>query len=313
MSRSIHVAAAQMGPVERGEARAPVVKRLVAMMREAHARGATLVVYPELALTTFFPRWLIEDQAELDGFYERRMPSPETQPLFDEAKRLGIGFYLGYGELCIDENGQERRFNSAILVDQEARIVGKYRKVHLPGHAKYEPDRPWQHLEKGYFEAGDLGFPVWRTMGGIIGMCICNDRRWPETWRVMGLQDVELVVLGYNTPVGNAVARESEHLRMFHNHMSMQAGAYQNGTWAVGVARAGLEGGCEMMGGSCIVSPAGELVALATTVEDEVINAVCDLDRGRYIKDTIFNFAAHRRIEHYKIIAEQTAAVPPPE
>ncbi len=150
-------------------------------------------------------------------------------------------------------------------------------------------------------------------MGGIIGMCICNDRRWPETWRVMGLQDVELVVLGYNTPVGNAVARESEHLRMFHNHMSMQAGAYQNGTWAVGVARAGLEGGCEMMGGSCIVSPAGELVALATTVEDEVINAVCDLDRGRYIKDTIFNFAAHRRIEHYKIISEQTAAVPPPE
>jgi hypothetical protein len=150
-------------------------------------------------------------------------------------------------------------------------------------------------------------------MGGILGMCICNDRRWPETWRVMGLQDVELVLLGYNTPVRNAVAWEPEHLRMLHNHMSMQAGAYQNGTWVVGTARAGLEGGCDMMAGSCIVAPTGEIVALASTAGDEVITAVCDLDRGRYIKETIFNFAAHRRIEHYKLIAERTAAVPPPE
>ncbi|MDP6708067.1 MAG: N-carbamoyl-D-amino-acid hydrolase [Alphaproteobacteria bacterium] len=313
MSRKINVAAAQMGPVERHEGRDVVVPRLVELLREAHSRGARLVVFPELALTTFFPRWLIEDEAELDSFYETEMPSNQTAPLFEEAKRLGVGFHLGYAELFTDAEGRKRRFNTAILVNQQAEIVGKYRKVHLPGHAEYDPSRPWQHLEKGYFEPGDLGFPVWRTMGGIMGLCICNDRRWPETWRVMGLQDVELVMLGYNTPVGNAVAQESEHLRMFHNHMSMQAGAYQNGTWAVGTARAGLEGGCDMMGGSAIVSPAGEIVALATTVEDEVVTAVCDLDRGRYIKDTIFNFAEHRRIEHYKIISEQTAAVPPPE
>ena len=68
-----------------------------------------------------------------------------------------------------------------------------------------------------------------------------------------------------------------------------------------------------MMAGSCIVSPTGEIVALASTADDEVITAACDLDRGRYIKETIFNFAAHRRVEHYKLISEQTAAVPPPE
>jgi len=313
MSRTIIVAAAQMGPVERGDERAGVVDRLIAMLRQAHGRGARLVVYPELALTTFFPRWHIENEAELDSFYETEMPSNQTQPLFEEAKRLGVGFYLGYAELLTDKDGKKRRFNTAILVDDRGRIAGKYRKVHLPGHAAYEPARPWQHLEKGYFEPGDLGFPVFRAMGGIMGMCICNDRRWPETWRVMGLQDVELVMLGYNTPVRNAVASEPEHVRMFHNHMSMQAGAYQNGTWVVGTARAGLEGGCDMMAGSCIVSPTGEIVALASTAEDEVITAACDLDRGRYIKETIFNFAAHRRVEHYKIIAEQTAAVAPPE
>ena len=309
MSREIVVAAAQLGPIARVESRVSVVNRMIALMREAHGRGARLVVFPELALTTFFPRWWIEDQEELDGFYEREMPSNETQPLFEVAKELGVGFYLGYAEMTPDK----RRFNTAILVDRAGEIVGKYRKVHLPGHAEYDPDRPWQHLEKGYFEPGDLGFPVRRSMGGVMGMCICNDRRWPETWRCMGLRGVELVMLGYNTPTGNAVAKEAEHLRMFHNHMSMQAGAYQNGTWVIGTAKAGMEEGVHMMAGSCIVAPTGELVALATTDDDEVITAKADLSRGQYIKDTIFNFADHRRTEHYGIIVDQTAAVPPPE
>ena len=307
MSREIVVAAAQLGPIARAESRSSVVNRMIALMREAHGRGARLVVFPELALTTFFPRWWIDDQEELDGFYEREMPSNETQPLFEVAKELGVGFYLGYAEMTPDR----RRFNTAILVDQAGEIVGKYRKVHLPGHAEYDPERPWQHLEKGYFEPGDLGFPVWRSMGGVMGMCICNDRRWPETWRCMGLRGVELVMLGYNTPTGNAVAKEAEHLRMFHNHMSMQAGAYQNGTWVIGTAKAGMEEGVHMMAGSCIVAPTGELVALATTDGDEVITAKADLSRGQYIKDTIFNFADHRRTEHYGIIVDQTGAVPP--
>ncbi len=306
MSRVLTVGVCQMGPVERGEGRAAVVARLIAMLRQAHARGARLVVFPELALTTFFPRWHMEDGEELDSYFEKEMPSNETQPLFDAARELGVGFYLGYAEQFVDEAGRRRRFNTAVLVDQAGAIVGKYRKVHLPGHYEFEPERPWQHLEKGYFEVGDLGFPVFDTMGGTMGMCICNDRRWPETWRVMGLKDVELVMLGYNTPTGNAVAVESPHLRMFHNHMSIQAGAYQNGTWAAAAARCGIEGGVDMMAGSCIVAPTGEIVALASTNEDEVITADCDLERGRYIKQTIFNFAEHRRTEHYGIIVEQT-------
>ncbi|MBT5083029.1 MAG: N-carbamoyl-D-amino-acid hydrolase [Rhodospirillaceae bacterium] len=313
MTRLITVAAAQLGPIEREESKTSVVKRMTDMMRHAHSRGARLVVFPEMALTTFFPRWYIEDEAELDAFYETEMPSNETQPLFDLSKQLGVGFYLGYSEMFFDDTGKKRRFNTAILVNQQAEIVGKYRKVHLPGHATYEPEREWQHLEKGYFEVGDLGFPVFRTMGGVMGMCLCNDRRWPETWRVMGMQDVDIVMLGYNTPVYNSIAPESPHLRMFHNHISMQAGAYQNGTWAVGTAKAGMEGGVDMMAGSCIIAPTGEIVALATTSEDEVIVAECDLDKGRYIRDTVFNFAQHRRIENYGVITERTEAIAPPE
>ena len=94
MARHLITASAQMGPVSKSETRKDTVARLVAMMREAHGRGAKLVVFTEMALTTFFPRWLIEDEAELDSYYETAMPSLATQPLFDESAKLGIGFYL---------------------------------------------------------------------------------------------------------------------------------------------------------------------------------------------------------------------------
>ena len=218
MPRLITVAAAQLGPIARSETRSLVVKRLLALLAEAHGRGADLVVFPELALTTFFPRWWMEDQAEIDAFFEREMPGPETRPLFDEARRLGIGLCLGYAELVADGGGT-RRFNTSILVDQAGRLVGKYRKIHLPGHAEHEPWRAFQHLEKRYFDVGDLGWPVWRAFGGLVGMCICNDRRWPETYRVMGLQGVEMILLGYNTPVHNPPAPEHDLLGAFHNHL----------------------------------------------------------------------------------------------
>ncbi len=308
MPRILQVAGAQLGPVARSEPRSSSVRRMVALMIEAKSRGAELVVFPELALTTFFPRWHIEDRAELDSFFEREMPSPETAPLFETADRLGVAFHLGYAELAT-EDGRERRFNSAVLTDRRGRIVAKYRKIHLPGHAEPDPARAFQHLEKRYFEPGNLGFKVWDSLGGRIGILICNDRRWPEAFRVLGLQGVEMVLIGYNTPTLNGQRFEPPHLRAFHNHLSMQAGAYQNGSWVVGVAKAGCEEGVDMMGGSAIVTPNGEIVAQSATLEDELILAACDLDAGAYIKQNIFNFAAHRRPEHYRLIVDTVGSL----
>ena len=312
MTRIVRVGGAQLGPIQKADGRQAVVARMLKLLDQAHAERCDLIVYPELALTTFFPRWYAEDIAEMDPCFEREMPNEATRPLFDRAREYAMGMCLGYAELA-QENGTTHRYNTCILVDKAGTIVGKYRKVHLPGHAEHDPARKWQHLEKRYFEPGDLGFPVWRTMGGNMGMCICNDRRWPETYRVMGLQDVEIVMLGYNTPVGNAQSDdESPALRMFHNHMSMQAGAYQNGTWVVGVAKCGDEDGHELMAGSVIVSPDGVIVAQAETDDDELIVADCDLDLCQFNKRTIFDFAAHRRPEHYRLIVERTGAEPPP-
>jgi predicted amidohydrolase len=310
MTRIITVGAAQLGPIQRADSRAQVVARMLALLRQAAEHKCNLVVFPELALTTFFPRWWMTDQEEIDSFFEREMPSNETAPLFSEAQRLGVGFSLGFAE--IERRGAAvHRFNTSILVDAAGKIAGKYRKIHLPGHAEHEPQRAFQHLEKRYFEVGDLGFGVWKTMGGNFGMCICNDRRWPETYRVMGLQNVEMVVLGYNTPRHNPPAPDHDHLSDFHNCLSMQGGAYANATWVVGVAKAGIEEGCELIGGSCIVAPTGQIVAQALTPGDELVVARCDLDLGQSYKATTFNFAKHRQPAQYRLIVERTGAEEP--
>ncbi|WP_068114550.1 N-carbamoyl-D-amino-acid hydrolase [Tropicimonas marinistellae] len=298
MTRKFVVAGAQLGPIAKNEPRSEAVARMCALMRVAHARGAALVVFPELALTTFFPRWFMEDAAEIDRWFETEMPNGDVAPLFDLARELGIGFHLGYAE----RTPEGRHFNTAILVSERGEIVGKYRKIHLPGHRENEPWRPFQHLEKRYFEKGDLGFPVFEAFGGKVGMCICNDRRWPETWRVLGLGGAELVALGYNTPLHYPPAPEHDHLQYFHNELSIQAGCYQNGLWAVAVAKAGLEEGSELIGGSIIVAPTGEILARAATQRDEVICAEVDLDRCAEIRANVFDFAQHREPEDYAAI-----------
>lgn len=306
-SRKLGLAVAQMGPVLPGDSRQTVVKRLVELLREAKARGAEVAVFPELALTTFFPRYWMEEKEAIDLYFEREMPNAAVQPLFDEARKLGIGFYLGYAELT-PKGG---RFNTCILVDRSAMIVGKYRKVHLPGGLERKPDSPFQSLEKKYFDVGDQGFSVWKQMGATIGMCLCNDRRWPETYRVMAMQDAELILIGYNTRYYNPDWQEPQHLRMFHHLLSLQANAYQNATWVAAAGKAGIEDGYHMIAGSVIVAPTGEIVAQTLSEGDEVISSQIDLGWCDNYKKHVFNFGKHRRPEHYGLIVERAGAIAP--
>ena len=308
MARHLRIAAAQLGPLHLSDTRTSATQRLVNLLREAHGMGAKFVVFPELAFTTFFPRHWYADLAEVDRrFFEATMPSAETQPLFDEAKKLGMGFYIGYAEL-VREAGRTRRFNTAILVGPDGSIAGKYRKIHLPGHAEHKPDAAFQHLEKKYFEVGDLGFRVWRFMNTITGMLICNDRRWPEAFRVLALQGAELVALGFNTPSENLSYPEPPALRVHHHLIMAQSMAFQNATWLVETAKCGFEDGNRMFGHSLIVAPTGEIAAKSASEEDEVICFNADLDLAADLKRTMFNFAAHRRPEHYRLIVDRIGA-----
>jgi hypothetical protein len=312
-SRILRVAGAQMGPTQRADSRRHTLDRLIALLEQAAARGAKLVVFPELAFTTFFPRWFFDSTRELDACCERGMPNAAVRPLFDRARALGVGFYVGYGELTDDG----RRFNSAILIAPDGSELGKYRKIHLPGSVEPRPGARFQQLEKRYFDYGDLGFPTWRApatlAGAVLGMLICNDRRWPEAWRVLALRGAELVCIGYNSAAYDPNGGDAENaaLRTWHSQLAAQSNAYMNATWAVAVAKAGEEDGAGLIGGSCIVDPNGRIVAEAATLGDEVIVADCDLDACRQGKEKMFNFAAHRRPRWYGPITEQTGAIPP--
>lgn len=305
MSRFITVGAAQLGPIQKEHSKASAVERLIALMRQASTNGCDLVVFPELALTTFFPRWFVDDITEADHWYETSMPSPETQPLFDEARRLSIGFSLGYAELTPDGH----RFNTQILVEKDGSVVAKYHKVHIPGHEHHEPDRPFQHAERYYFEPGPEGFGVWKAFGARVGMMICNDRRWPESYRVMGLKGVEMILCGYNTPIHYVPDPSQDILQGFHNALVMQSGAYQNGTWVVGVAKGGVEEGVDSLSQTCIVAPSGQIVAQAYTTGDELVVARCDLDWCSKYKETLFNFDKYRRPEVYGSITAQKGVI----
>ena len=269
----LSVAAGQLGPVARGTPRRAVVARLVALLEQARGRGVDQVVFPEMALTAFFPRWLIGPGAELDSYFEPAMPGPETQPLFDAAARLRVGFYLGYCE----RTAEGVPYNSSVLVGRDGVVAGHYRKVHVPGTVEPVPGLAVQHMEKRYFRDGDLGFPVCDCWGARVGMAICNDRRWPETYRAMALQGAELVVLGYNTPTQLAEYPSMNEHRALHHLLPMQAAAYQNGLFVVAAAKAGREEGHDMLGHSCIVAPSGSVVAQSQGLGDELVVAEIDL------------------------------------
>lgn len=323
MARLLTVAGAQLGPNQKSDSRNVIVQRMVHLMEKAHKRGAQMVVFPELALTTFFPRWYYEKVEDADHWFEADFPSVETQPLFDAAKRYNLTVHVGFAEMVSEKDitGTPRkcRYNTAVVFSPDGDILLKYRKVHLPGHKELIPERKIQHLEKRYFEVGNLGFPVINAPIGDLagvntGILICNDRRWPEAWRELGLQEVELVMVGYNTPTDflDPKTQQSPHLRVLHSHISIQSGAYQNSCFSVAVAKAGNEDGFNLFGSSIIVNPLGEVIAQTSTWDDELIVADCDLDLCKLSRATTFDFEKHRRIEAYQRITTQTGSSKPP-
>lgn len=222
MARKVTVAAAQIGAINRDTPKSETVPRLLKLLREASQKKVKLVVFPEVALTTFFPRHLFESQEELDKFFEHGediTQSTDVKPLFTEARNLLIDIVLGYAERTPEGTG----YNTCVYYSSsEDKVVSKYRKIHLPGTKEpFEDPEAVNQLEKRYFTPGDLGFKAFRVPGlvadavkksaasaeqntagkgdPILGMMICNDRRWPEAWRMYSLQGAELLMFGYNT------------------------------------------------------------------------------------------------------------------
>ncbi|KAK4941512.1 hypothetical protein LTR10_018530 [Elasticomyces elasticus] len=345
--RKVIVAGAQLGPINVDTPRSEAIQRMLQLMEDAHKQNAKLIVYPEIAPVTFFPRHILEGD-ELEKYFELEVDgdptkSPNIKPLFDKAREYKMDMYLGYAEATGDEH-----YNTSVYYSgQVDRVIAKYRKVHLPGTFEpYERKDATNQLEKRYFKPGNLGFEAFRapqlvpealtkdsgakpnevdTLGQgdpIVGMIICNDRRWPEAWRVYGLQGAELVLCGYNTTswapelLGTnekiSTKEKAKKEALFHNKLCLTYNSYANACFSINVAKCGSEDGkYPLIGGSCIIDCDGDVVAEASTEDDELVVAEIDLGMCRRGKEKVFAFEKHRRIEHYGRIAQQTGVQEP--
>ncbi|KAF4625340.1 hypothetical protein G7Y89_g12826 [Cudoniella acicularis] len=255
-----------------------------------------------------------------DSYFEHGndLPSsPNAKSLFDEAKKLGVDISVGFAERTASGEG----YNTSVYFSaKKEEIIAKYRKVHLPGTKEpFENPDAVNQLEKRYFQPGNLGFKAFRTPDlvpdalkkgdgkaeqgrgdPIMGMMICNDRRWAEGWRCYGLQGVEVVLCGYNT-AGFApdlwgtrkpmTPEEAERDAVFHHKLVMQGNSYMNSCFSVSAAKAGMEDG--------------------KGKGDEIVFAEVDLEDCRQGKEKTFDFDRHRRIDQYGPITTQTGVVEP--
>ena len=290
MARYVKVAAAQLGPNNEGTPVEAIVDRMLRLMREAIAERAEIVAYPEMALSPYFPKRIRDD---VDQFFSREVPPPALAPVIDAARNAGIVWQVGF---C--ERDGDRRFNSAVLFDERGAVCGRYRKTHLPGTNRAGAGGTARVHEPYYFDPGDTGFRVFETKHARIGIAICQDRRYGETYRCLGLGGAEIMLIGYNTP--------AEPRALALNDLVMCAGAYENHMFVAGAAKAGVEDGLELIGGSCIISPLGEVLARAATTGDELVAARIDLDQARAARER-WNFFARRHPEHYAAITAPIA------
>lgn len=291
---------------------------MIKLLEDAIKQGVQIVAFPETTFTTFFPRHLFDKPEELEEFFEHGSDistSENVEPLFDLAKSGKVDMYVGYAE----RTGDGRGFNTCVYYSGVlGKVLSTYRKVHLPGTKDPFPDpRAINQLEKRYFEPGDLGFKAFRAPGHlkdavkegttepntigkgdpIIGMMICNDRRWPEAWRVYGLQGAELILCGFNTPgwapdlYGDQKPKtmgEAWEEAYFHHKLVMEANSYMNACFSISSARAGNDDGkYGLIGGSGIVNPQGHTIAQAKGDGDELVVAEIDLEECRQGKEKV--------------------------
>src|SRR2546429_5656161 len=285
MPRHIKVAAAQLGPNNEGTPREEIGERMLGVRARAMQEGVELIAYPEMALTTSFPKKIRPD---FDQFFETEVPPKALEPLLRRAAEARIAVHVGF---C--EKAEGKYFNSALLTDRDGRFCGTFRKIHLPGTKA--PDGFAQVFEPYYFADGDTGYKVFDAAGARVGVAICQDRRYPESYRCLALQGAPIILVGYNTP--------ASPLALDLNELCLRSGAYANLRFVVGVAKAGVEDGVELIAGSAIVNPPARVLAPRATTGDELVVARIDLDQMAPVRKR-WNFLGRRQPQHYGRLLE---------
>jgi beta-ureidopropionase len=243
---------------------------------EAAAQGAKVICFQELFYGPYFCQ--VQDEAYFE--YAEAIPGPTTERFQAIARELGMVMILPMYER--EQSGL--LYNTAAVLDADGTYLGKYRKTHLPQVKGF-----W---EKFYFRPGNLGFPVFDTAVGKVGVYICYDRHFPEGARMLGLHGAELVFIPSATSRG---------LSMHLWFIEQTAHAIANGYWVGTINRVGVEseyGKNEYYGSSYFADPRGKIVAQASDKEEQLLVAELDMDLVREVRDT-WQFYRDRRPDMY--------------
>jgi len=260
----------------------------LAWVRKAARQGGQVICLPELYRSTYFCQK--EDARHFD------LAEPLHQTSFTAfsaaAKESGAVIVVPFFE----KRAAGVYHNSAYLIDSDGRQAGLYRKMHIPDDPGF--------YEKFYFTPGDLGFKAVPTAFGKIGALICWDQWYPEAARITTLHGAHVLV--YPTAIGWHPHEKEEHgARQLDAWMTVQRGhAVANGIYVAAVNRVGLEQpeegqpGLEFWGSSFIAGPQGEIIARASTGQEEILMAEVDLERMEDVRRN-WPFLRDRRIDAY--------------
>jgi len=260
-----------------------------AAIREAAARGAELVVLQELHTGLYFCQ--TEETRHFD--LAETIPGPSTKDFAPLARELGIVLVLS----LFEARAPGLAHNTAVVLERDGAIAGKYRKMHIP-------DDPGYH-EKFYFTPGDLGFTPIATSVGKLGLLVCWDQWYPEAARLMALAGADMLI--YPTAIGfdPADTREEQERQREAWIVSQRAHAVANGLPVISVNRCGFEPdpsgqtqGAHFWGGSFVAGPQGEILAQAGRENEEVVTVAIDRARSEAVR-RIWPFLRDRRIDAY--------------
>ncbi len=259
------------------------VRKTIPRIEEAAAKGAKIIGLQEMFTTKYF--CITQDPRNFD-LAEPIETGPSVTELAQVAKRLGVVIVAP----LFEARGSEVYHNTAAVIDADGSVIGKYRKMHIPQDPGIE--------EKFYFTPGDLGFRSWQTAHGKIGVLICWDQWYPEAARLTALAGAD--ILFYPTAIGWLPEEKAAFGRAQHNAWeTVQRGhGVANGCYIAATNRVGTEGRTQFWGQSFVSDPYGEIVARASSDQEEVLVADCDLAKQREFR-RIWPFFRDRRIDAY--------------
>ncbi len=253
-------------------------------IREAARRGAQVICLQELYRSLYFA----QTEAVENFSLAETVPGPSFKQMAQLAKELGVVLIVP-----IFEKRMEGVYHNAVLViDADGAVLGTYRKMHIPDDPGF--------YEKYYFAPGDLGFPVFKTRYGKIGVLICWDQWYPEAARLLALQGAQ--ILFYPTAIGFSKSDQPVYQRQREAWITIQrAHAIANGVFVAAANRVGVEGQLHFWGSSFVSDPFGALLAQASDTQPDILIQSCDLDLIEKTRQ-LWPFLRDRRIDAYQPI-----------